>query len=272
MKLSVIYVNYNTEKLMLASLLSLRENFKAETDYEVIVVDNASDGFSATLVKKIFPKSKIIKNDKNLGFGQANNLATKQATGDYLWLLNTDTIIPPDNKLEKVIDFLDANSSYGVASPQLILGNGQPQATQVGRFPSIWRQILQKFFPDTALGMHYLPVAPADVPCVAAAAVFIRRQAFNEVGGFTPDYFMYFEDTDLWQKLKRAGHKIRFLPTSKVTHLESQSIKDPSELKKVYFASQDIYYQRWKSSWSQFLLKISRQVIKGKRKWVEQKQ
>lgn len=264
MKLSIIYVNYNTQNLLIDSLASLKKNYNAR-DHELIIVDNNSDDFDEKAVSRIFPKAKLIKSTENLGFGKANNLAAKQAKGEFLWLLNTDTIVPVNNNLNIVVDFLDTHPSYGAASPQLILGSGQPQATQVGHFPSIFRQIMQKFLPGSAFGMHYLPSEATDVDCMAAAAIFIRKSSFDKVKGFTPEYFMYFEDTDLWQKFKRAGLKVRFMPGAEVTHLESQSIKDKGKLKQVYFASQDAYYRRWKSTPSRMMLKAIRLVTNAKR-------
>lgn len=263
MKLSVIYVNYNTQKLLADSLASLKKNFIA-CDYEVIVVDNASSNFGAQQVKDIFPRVKIIHSKKNLGFGRANNLAAQQAEGEYLWLLNTDTVIPPDNNLASVLDFLDHHQDYGAASPMLLLASGQPQATQVGYFPAVYRQIAQKFTISSRFGMHIVPKSDADVETMAAAAIFIRKSAFDKVEGFTPEYFMYFEDTDLWQKFKLDGYKIRFIRAASVIHLESQSIKNKQQLKKMYFASQDIYYRRWKSLPSRAMLKATRLVIKVK--------
>lgn len=263
MKLSVIYVNYNTEKLLLTSLASLKKNFTSEP-YEVIVVDNASRDFDGAPVKNIFPNAKIIKSEENLGFGRANNLAAKQAKGEYLWLLNTDTVIPPDNNLAAAIDFLDQQRDYGAASPMLLLASGQPQANQIGYFPAVYRQIVQKFASSSRFGMHVIPKADADVETMAAAAIFIRKSAFDKVGGFTPDYFMYYEDTDLWQKFKLEGYKIRFIRNARVTHLESQSVKNKQQLKKLYFASQDIYYRRWRRLPSRMMLKATRLVIKAK--------
>lgn len=260
MKISIIYVNYNTDELLRASLTSLKKNFHS-TGYEVIVVDNASASFDETAVKKIFPSAQVIKSPENLGFGKANNLAAKQAKGEYLWLLNTDTVIPPDNNLNMVIDFLDTHTSYGAASPQLILGNGKPQSTQVANFPSVTRQIMQKIAPGSNFAMHYLPTSTTDVPCMAAAAIFLRKSAFDAVGGFAPDYFMYFEDTDLWRKFRRAGQKIRFIPAARVTHLESQSIKNRAKSKEIYYASQDIYYQHWKAFPSRLMLKTIRSIV-----------
>ena len=144
MKLSVITINYNTQKLLEACLRSLKANIK-EVDYEVIVVDNASNTFDITALKKIFPNVKIIRSKQNLGFAKANNLAAKQVEGEYLWFLNSDTKLTLDSNIQGLINFLDSNPNYVAVSPLIIDESGLPQKVQFGYWPAVWRMTLEKF-------------------------------------------------------------------------------------------------------------------------------
>ena len=112
---SIIYVNYNTQALIEDSLNSVIKNLHGFS-YEVIVVDNASNSFDKTALKKIYPQVKILIQDKNLGFGGGNNAGAAIANGKYLWLLNTDTLIPKDNELHLIHDFLENHTGYAAAS------------------------------------------------------------------------------------------------------------------------------------------------------------
>lgn len=266
MKLSVIYVNHNTQDFLQKSLKSLVSN-NFVSDYEVIVVDNASKNFDAGSVKKIFPGVKIVSLAHNTGFGQGNNAGAREASGEYLFFLNTDTELGSESHLERIMEFLDTHPSYAAAAPLLLFPDRRSQYTQIQHFPSIIRSVLEK--PNRFLanhfkllhkfverfGVHYLPDCTCDVDCVSAAAVIVRRDLFNKVGGFDKDYFMYFEDTDLWKKLHQAGYKLRFFPQSQVIHHESASTK--AGKRRAYFLkSQAVYYKKWKSKPSQIMLRL----------------
>lgn len=264
-----MYVNYNTLPLLEDSLRSLVKNIKS-IDYEVIVIDNNSKEFEGVELKKILPSVKIIKSQTNLGFGGGNNTAAQKATGKYLWLLNTDTLVPKDNHIDKVIQFLESNSSYAAASPLLVNEKGVYQSSQIAYFPSVVRMVLEKptnfitkLLPATkrlfrSVNADNLAVAERDIESAAAASFIVRRDVFEKVGGFSKQYFMYYEDTDLCKKIAESGYKIRFLPQSKVVHLLGQSISSSFERKKLYFASQDIYFLQWKSAGSRLSVHLLR--------------
>ncbi len=268
-KVSIIYVNYNTQDLLEASLRSVVKHVKA-FNYEVIVVDNASISFLPSELKKIYSDIKIIRSNTNLGFGGGNNLGSKNATGTYLWLLNTDTLIPKDNNLIEVFDFLDKHPNYAAASPLLVNDEGAYQSSQIAYFPTTLRMVLEKpanllvrYIPSTkrllsSINADYLPRESREIDSAAAAAFFVRRDVFEDIGGFSKEYFMYYEDTDLCKKISKAGYKIRFIPDSKVVHLLGQSIKSSYERKKMYFRSQDVYFSHWKPTLSRATAKILR--------------
>lgn len=259
---SIIYVNYNTQSLLEDSLRSVVKNLKGFS-YEVIVVDNASHTFHQDSIKSIYPQVKIVQSKENLGFGGGNNLGAQVASGKYLWLLNTDTLIPKDNNLHIVHDFLENHTGYAAASPLLVNKKGTYQSSQIAYFPGTTRMITEKpikfvvrLVPASSkvfrhINADYLPVEARDIDSAAAAAFFVRHSVFEEIGGFSKEYFMYYEDTDLCKKIATDGYKIRFLPQAKVVHLLGKSIRSSYERKKMYFKSQDIYFGRWHSRWSQ---------------------
>ena len=266
---SIIYVNYNTLSLLDDSLRSVVRNI-GSINYEVIVVDNNSEEFDDTKLKQILPSIKIVRSHTNLGFGGGNNAAAQKATGKYLWLLNTDTLVPKDNHIDKVIQFLEGSSKYAAASPLLVNEKGVYQSSQIAYFPSVARMVLEKptnfitkLLPATkrlfrSVNADNLSVAERDIESAAAASFIVRRDVFEEVGGFSKQYFMYYEDTDLCKKIAEAGYRIRFLPQSKVVHLLGQSISSSFERKKLYFESQDIYFSQHKSSVSRLSVHVLR--------------
>jgi GT2 family glycosyltransferase len=261
MKLSIIYANYNTTQLLLNSLASLNKLPKS-ISYEVIVVDDGSNDFDATQVTDHFPQVKVVQNPENLGFGRTNNSGAELARGDYLWILNTDTLVPEDNHIDHLIEFLDGNPIYAAALPLLTDLDGHIQPAQTAYFPSPFRllanipvRLLAKLLPfGRALYgkvlLDYLPIVTRDVDVAVAAALIVRRQAFIEVGGFSPEFFMFYEDSDLCRKLHDNRYKIRFFTQAHTVHLWGQSITGSNAFtrrKQLYFSSQDIYLKKWHS-------------------------
>ncbi|MFO0862179.1 MAG: glycosyltransferase family 2 protein [Candidatus Saccharibacteria bacterium] len=272
--LSIITINYNTQKLLEDCLNSIKRYINIES-YEVIVVDNASEEFSEAALKKIIPGITIIHSKENLGFAKANNLAAKQAKGEYLWFLNSDTKLNKDSNISVLIQFLDSHKEYGAAAPLVLDAKNVPQQYQYGYWPAVWRMILEK--PVNArvsknplhakywrwLNADYLPLQSRDVDWVSGAAMMIRKNVFNEVGGFEAEYFLYYEDVDLCRKLWANKQKIRFVKDAQIIHLEGGSEGDMSKKKLIAYHSQDIYFKRWGSPVSRFALhKVRRPYAK----------
>jgi GT2 family glycosyltransferase len=260
MKLSIITINFNTQKLLEACLRSVKQNLNL-SDYEVIVIDNASDKFNESPIKKIFPHAKIIRSKENLGFGRANNLAAKQAKGEYIWFLNSDTELPKNNKVEKLIEFLDNNTNYAAVSPLVVDNTGKPQAYQYGYFPKVWRMVLEKFSFSRSwkfVSADNLPLESRNIDWVSGAAMLVRKTMFNAVGGFAKEYFLYYEDVDLCKKFNANRYKIRFIKDAKVIHYEGASSSSDYSKKKIAYQSQEIYFKRWGSWVSRIGLKAIR--------------
>jgi GT2 family glycosyltransferase len=245
MDFSVIIVNYNTKDLTTACLDSIFQNLCG--DFEVIVVDNNSTDGSADFLKEKFDsKIKIIPNSINLGFGKANNLAAAKAQGKFLFFLNSDTLIKED-VLNAFLICL-TNPAVGILAPDLILTDGQKQKYASGEFPRFFNLLAGKIGIRKVKGLDW----------VSGAALVVRKEVFDQVGGFDEKYFMYFEDIDFCWSVKLAGYKIELVPTAKVIHLGGKSLSLNKERKKNYYQSQDYFYYKHYGNLARLCLKIMR--------------
>lgn len=265
MKLSVVYVNYNTEDLLIDSLGSLKKNLRLDAgDYEVLVVDNASSQLNEKKIKNIFKGAKIVYSKKNLGFGGGNNLGVSHAIGDYVWLLNTDTIVPSDNNMHKLINFIESKKDYAAALPLLTDNKGIVQPGQIDNFPTPYRLFIIK--PICALLKLFFKGAKdiphdRDVDVAVAASLIVSREAYLDVGGFDDRYFMYYEDTDFCREINKAGYKIRFFTAAHIIHLWGSSISSSASRKKMYYESQDKYFRKWYGEIFLILLRVFRSPL-----------
>jgi GT2 family glycosyltransferase len=277
-RLSVVFVNYNTTALTEACLRSMAEHLRID-GVEVIVVDNASTDFDPKRLHRAWPGLKVVESAENLGFGRGNNLGARLASGEYLWLLNTDTLIPQNHQLESVLRFLDEHSDYAAALPLLTDAAGVVQPWQTAHFPSLWRMILSvparvavRLAPSiaprlAAIDTNFRGIGEADVDQVVAAAVVVRRKAYEAVNGFSPEYFFFLEDTDLCRKLRARGWRIRWIPRAHVVHLWGRSVPDPVRRLQLFLASQEIYFRRWHSRPALWGLRVIRLPLYARLGW-----
>lgn len=225
-------VNYNTKDLTLEAVASV---FSSVQDpgfvVEVIVVDNASADGSASAIEERFPNVCVVRSEENIGFGRGNNLGATHAKGDALFLLNTDTIVRP-GAIELLYNTLVADPKRGIVGPFLENPDGSYQCSMLS-FPTVWRTFcvffwLDRIFPRVPLfadGMmtHVDPLKEHDVDVINGAAMMIRRDLFEKIGGFDPEYFMYFEESDLCMRVAKLGYSAHYTPGAHVLHLISQS-------------------------------------------------
>lgn len=229
---SVVMVSFNTRELTLEAIESVFASV-LDPDFrlEVIVVDNASQDGSAEAIEGGFPHVRVIRSDENLGFGRGNNLGVHYATGVAILLLNTDTIVRP-GAIECLYGELFREPNRGVVGPYLQNADGSYQCSMQS-FPTVWRTFctyfwLDRVFPNVpvfadAFMVHADPQAERDVDVINGAALMIRADVFREVGGFDPEYFMYFEESDLCKRVASLGFRSRYIPSAKVLHFISQS-------------------------------------------------
>lgn len=224
MDVSIIIVNYNTRQ-MLADCLASVYKYTKEVQFEVIVVDNASTDGSEQYICSQFPKVKWINSGGNIGFGRANNLGAKYATGKYLFLLNSDTLLL-NNAIKSFYDYAEAHKDdrLGVLGCWLCDSEGRPN-NSFGEFPtpsSEVRYLLWKF----GINKTAQYGGDVDVDYVIGADMFIRRAIFEQFDGFDPHFFMYYEETDLQYRMARKGYVQRVIDTPQIVHLEGGSFSD----------------------------------------------
>lgn len=217
--LSVAVVSYNTRDLLRVCLKSLlARQADGEASLEIIVADNGSTDGSPAMVRAEFPSVRILELGENLGFGRANNAALENASGRYVCLLNSDAETLP-GAIAQTLAYLEAHSDVGLAGGQLLWPDGRPQ-TSWGADPTL----AGVFEEQTFLGaINRAPTgasssAPQDVEQICGAYMVIRQDAWRQVGGFDPAYFMYNEDVDLNVRLRLAGWRVVFLPDVRITH------------------------------------------------------
>lgn len=248
-EVSVIVVSYNTREMTIECLRSVYLDL-GERKSDVWVVDNNSRDGSAEAIRKTFPDVHVIESERNAGFGAANNLAMREASGEFFLLLNSDAFLIP-GAMAALIACARSHPKAAVIGPRLVNEDGSLQVSCY-RFPSPTRAWLENLwisslFPNhAALGDYrrWRHDVERPVDSVIGACMLVRREAFDQTGGFDEAYFMYQEETD-WQKtLRERGWTILFTPEAKVTHLGGASGKDESLKVSAHFFDSLDYYER----------------------------
>jgi len=228
-----ITVNYNSIRDTLEFLLSCEKlTYK---NIEVFVVDNASKKDPCEEVLSSFPWVKYIRSEKNLGFAGGNNLAVRQAKGEYLFFLNNDTLLFPDF-LEKIIDFMQSHPDAGMASPKVLFGNGttiQYAGTTAINFLGRGHRI----------GLHEEDHGQYDKTYKTeyghGAALIVPKKVVDEVGEMPEAFFLYYEEHDWCERVKRRGYNMYYIGTSSILHKESMSTGGDESYLKVYYLNRN---------------------------------
>ncbi|MDH4222569.1 MAG: glycosyltransferase family 2 protein [candidate division Zixibacteria bacterium] len=269
-ELSIIIVNFNTKLLLKQCLESIYQNLD-NIEHEIFVVDNNSKDGSPSMIKENFPSVLLIENKENVGFAKANNQAIQKARGQYLLLLNSDTIIPAGT-LTLMVNFMDLNPKAGALGVKLVDRDSNLQ-TSCRHFPTVFTMLSQFFglssrFPKSKIfgwyDMGYWDHCQTrKVDCVPGTSLLVRKKAVQEVGLLDENYFMYFEDTDWCYRITRAGWKVVFLPEVKVIHLGGASADRSNRgllydktLTRELFNSLFYYFRKFHGGFSVLILKI----------------
>ncbi len=236
MDVSVIIVNYHSAGLVTDCIRSIREKTDGIT-YEIIVVDNASgDGSVETLREAFGSGITLIPSAENLGFGKANNLGATRATGEYLFLLNPDTLLV-NNAIKTLFDYLQAHSEVGVAGGNLYSPDMMPAPSFCRTFDDLkserrragWRYILGSKLRDKLsprpMTEFNATQSPETVAYIFGADMMMKKSLFDSVGGFDPDFFMYAEEEELTWRITRKGYQVVSVPDAKIIHLEGATTK-----------------------------------------------
>ncbi len=230
MDLSIIIVNWKSIEFIKACLASLQATANG-VHHEVLVVDNASEPELCRTLPETFSGVRVICSEHNIGFSRANNLGAQQSRGRGILFLNPDTLVL-EGAIEKMLFQLQSDVKLGAVGCRLLNADRSLQTTSVMPFPTITNQVLgvewlQQRWPNLRMwGMRALYAEQRgvhEVEVVSGACLMMKRDVFERVGGFSTDYFMYAEDTDLCYKVWQAGWKVGYVADAQIVHFGGQS-------------------------------------------------
>ena len=236
MKLSVVIVNYNVKYYLEQCLRSACKAVCNVASAEIIVVDNDSTDGSNEYLKERFPDVVFIASNENLGFARANNLAIKQSKGEYVLLLNPDTIVA-ESTFADFVEFMDSHPDAGAAGAYMLHADGTFAPESRRGLPTPFVAFckmsgLTSLFPKSRLlGRYYMQYLDKNevnqIEIISGAYMFLRRNALEKSGLLDEDFFMYGEDIDLSYRILKSGYKNYFLP-SPILHYKGESTNKSS--------------------------------------------
>jgi len=250
MDLSIIIVNFNSNNLLKNCLQSIFRTIQ-NISFEIIVVDNASTDGSVGMLLREFPQIRLVENDKNRGFGAANNQGLSMMNGDYALLLNTDTILT-ENAVSELFSFMQKHPDAAMVCGQLLNADGSKQ-NSIAPFPSFWTllfnlSLLELLFPKQFPSKRYAHREPLEVESGIGACLLVRKQAIQRVGLFDERYFFFFEETDWAFRMKNAGWRIYHVPSAFIYHFQGQSIGQNIASRIEFYRSRYQFIRKWESS------------------------
>lgn len=235
MKLSIIIVNYNV-KYYLEQCLTSVERALAGIEGEVTVVDNHSSDGSLAYLKPRFPHVTFIESNHNLGFARANNIAIRQSRGEYVLMLNPDTIVG-EQTLKEVMAFMDSHPKAGAAGVQMLKANGEKANESRRGLPTPMTAFYKmtglcaRYPKHKRLGHYYMGYLPWDEPgqieVISGAFLMVRKSVLDKVGLLDEDYFMYGEDIDLSYRILKGGYENWYVP-ARILHYKGESTQKSS--------------------------------------------
>jgi GT2 family glycosyltransferase len=222
-RLSIIIVNWNSQDFVRQCLRSLDRH--TGIDCQIIVVDGASFDGCDEMIAREFPAVEFVQSQENVGFGRCNNLGATRATGKFLLFLNPDTEVTP-GAVELLLEEAEGNPQIGLVGAKLLNSDGSLQTSCVQALPSPLNQaldsdFLRRLFPKSRLwgnSAAFASTIPCAVEAVSGACMLVHRDTFAQVGGFSPDYFMYAEDMHLCWEIYKLGKSVVYHPAAEVMH------------------------------------------------------
>ncbi len=232
-KISIVIVNYNVKEYLAQALNSIKKALEGIT-HEIFIVDNASVDGSISYLEKNFSDVKIIQNQVNLGFGKANNQALKLAGGEFIVLINPDTVVQEDT-FRELLMFFEKTPDAGAATCKIINPDGTFSIDCRHSIPTpsiaFWKVTgLSRIFPKSRIfGRYNLTYLDPDqsyaVPAISGSFMMIRKETLEAAGQFDERFFMYCEDIDLCHRINQIGFKIYYVPSSQIIHYKGESTK-----------------------------------------------
>ena len=249
MKLSIVIVSYNAPKHLEICLDSCQEALK-NFEGEIIVVDNNSSEIDFLSLKKNYPNVNYLLQTENLGFAKANNIGVENALGDYILILNPDTIIPEDI-FPKLIDFHQSKEKIGLVGVRLIDTNGNFHPESKRNIPTAknsFSKLFKRFNSSTVNNYYKLEVGEFETaPCeiLVGAFIFTTKQIYKQIGGFDARYFMYGEDIDISYSAELAGYTNYYVGDITVLHYKGESTKRDKKYFRIFFEAMMIFLSKY---------------------------
>lgn len=246
--LSIIIVSWNTVSFLENCLASILAN-PPTSSFEIWVVDNASTDDSPRMVREKFPQVHLVENRENVGFARANNQAIQQCAGEYVLLLNPDTLVT-SGALQALSNFLDKHPEAGAAGAKILNPDGSLQIASHPR-PTLFRELWRLFHLDALLPYAVYPPTKwktnqaQEVDVLIGACLLLRKEVLDQVGFLDEDYFIYSEEVDLCYRIQRAGWQLFWIPEAEVVHFGGQSTQQvPTEMFLNLYHSKIKYFRK----------------------------
>lgn len=268
--ISIIIVNYNVRHFIRRTVESIYASKTNGLNVEIHVVDNASIDGSVDMIMSEFPDVLLIDNQDNVGFSTANNQAIKIAKGDYVLILNPDTILEEDT-LQVSYDYMQAHDGVGALGVKMIDGAGKFLPESKRDLPNVWNSIAKlsgmssvfpksKLFNSYALG-HLDENQRHSIKVLCGAFMFVRKSTINKVGMFDERFFMYGEDIDWSRRIIEGGFEIHYIPDTTIIHYKGESTKKASlNYVKTFYGAMGLYVEKHyvggAGKWFSKLLKV----------------
>jgi len=271
MTLSIIIPIYNTKNLTINCLKSIFDNPPKST-FELIVIDNASSDGTFETINKSFPKVILIKNRENVGYAKANNQGVKIAKGKHILLLNSDVQVKKGD-IQDLVDFINSRKKVGAAAAKLINPNGTTQYYYHRRFPtfiSFAASLLENYFKiSTPIAKNYFMLKEKfdreiELEQAATSALIIKKITIKKIGYlFDEKLPLFFNDTDLSKRIKKANLKITLSPNTKIVHLRNKStdLLNPFIVREELFISMLYYFKKHRQIFSYLATKVSLVIL-----------
>jgi N-acetylglucosaminyl-diphospho-decaprenol L-rhamnosyltransferase len=257
MDLSIIILSFNTKDLTLNCLNSIVDQYQKElsnNQFEIILVDNGSSDDSLEAIKKLnIQNLKIIESKENLGFSKGCNLGAKNARGEYLLFLNSDTEIK-DQGFVKMVEYLRKNEKVGILGAALRNEDGTAQAS-AGKFYNLFNLFLAMIGLERFGFLRESPDKIKQVDWVSGASLMIGKKIFEKVGGFAEELFMYAEDMELCYRVREKGFATYFYPEVTLFHKERGSSNRTFAILNIYKGIL-FFYKKHKPGWQYRIAKL----------------
>jgi len=240
-KVSIITVNFNQPKITEELLQTIQPG--DDKDVEIIVVDNGSQVISINNWQSLYPQVKFIRSEQNLGFAGGNNLGVKEATGDYLFFVNNDTEFT-DGLVEKLISVMKSNPAIGMISPMIKYYSDKGLIQYAGYTPMNYYTCR-----NSCIGLRerdngqYNNITAPTAYC-HGAAMMVSREAIEKAGLMSENFFLYYEEVDWCDHIKRAGYEAWVCTEALIYHKESVSVGKKSRLKEYFMNRNRILFIR----------------------------